>query len=267
MVEYERLDAFVQLPAAAARFASAAERLPESALDRPLPTCPGWTVRELVAHVSMIAPWYLAALDGGDRFASHPREVDDRNAGHLAIARERPLPVLVRDIREGSVELADRYDALPPDTLVPFHAGSRLLPRQVMGVALGDVLVHGYDLARAAPTAWSIATNEALTAFDAMMPLLPLWVDDGTAAEHRAAYEIRLRRGATHRVAFRDGVLVTDLGPDEPVDCHVSGDPATMLLVMYRRQSAWRAALTGKSMAWGRRPWLAFGLAHRFQAV
>ena len=43
----------------------------------------------------------------------------------------------------------------------------------------------------------------------------------------------------------------------EPVDCRVRRAPRALLLVMYGRLPAWRAALTGKVWARGRRPWLA----------
>jgi hypothetical protein len=44
----------------------------------------------------------------------------------------------------------------------------------------------------------------------------------------------------------------------------IGGSPQAILLILYRRLSPWRAALTGRVVAWGRRPWLAFSLADRF---
>ena len=57
---------------------------------------------------------------------------------------------------------------------------------------------------------------------------------------------------------FDDGTVHVASGPAESVDCHVSADPAAFLLLMYGRQGPLRPALTGKVIAWGRKPWLAF---------
>ena len=42
----------------------------------------------------------------------------------------------------------------------------------------------------------------------------------------------------------------------ESVDCHVSADPVALLLVAYGRRSQWVPILTGRLVAWGRKPWL-----------
>ena len=41
-----------------------------------------------------------------------------------------------------------------------------------------------------------------------------------------------------------------------PVDCVISADPVTFLLVVYGRMPLGRALLRGGMLAWGRRPWL-----------
>jgi hypothetical protein len=40
------------------------------------------------------------------------------------------------------------------------------------------------------------------------------------------------------------------------VDCVISADPVTYLLVVYGRMPLGRALLRGGMVAWGRRPWL-----------
>ncbi len=52
-------------------------------------------------------------------------------------------------------------------------------------------------------------------------------------------------------------------GPFVP-DTVISADPATFLLVVYKRMNPWLAILTGRLVAWGRRPWLALSFASRF---
>jgi hypothetical protein len=48
------------------------------------------------------------------------------------------------------------------------------------------------------------------------------------------------------------------------VDCRISADPVSLLEVLYGRESQWPAVLRGRLVAFGRKPWLAFGLSSRF---
>jgi len=52
-------------------------------------------------------------------------------------------------------------------------------------------------------------------------------------------------------------------GPFRP-DAVISAQPATFLLVVYKRVSQWPAILTGRLTARGPRPWLALTFASRF---
>jgi hypothetical protein len=56
-----------------------------------------------------------------------------------------------------------------------------------------------------------------------------------------------------------DGRVTTDV-PGVPVDCHVSADPVALLFVAYGRRSQWGPILTGRMLAWGRKPWLSVRL-------
>jgi hypothetical protein len=88
------------------------------------------------------------------------------------------------------------------------------------------------------------------------------WVDRDRARGQAAAYALRLRGQGTHRWAFHDGRL--EGRRRRPADVWISADPATILLVFYKRQSQWPAIARGRLLAWGRRPWLALTLAGRF---
>ena len=93
------------------------------------------------------------------------------------------------------------------------------------------------------------------------LPMLPLLVDPAATVGVRARYELRVRGGTRIGLSIRDGRLSTD-GGEGKVDCHVSADPVALLLVSYGRQSQWVPALTGRLLAWGRKPWLGLRLTH-----
>jgi uncharacterized protein (TIGR03083 family) len=260
-------DPFRRAVDAADRFANAVDALDDVDADRRVPTCPGWTIRDLVAHVSTVGGFYVEVINGHGRFGLEPREIDVINATNLARALDRSMSELADEIRAGTRSLADRLQTMRPDELVPYHAGSSLPPSQIMTLLHGDVLLHGYDLSRGTSARWRIPADEAVAAFDAFLPLSSRWVDPKAAAGHNATYEIRLWGGPTYRLAFRDGHATTDVAADERIHCHIAGDPAALLLVMFRRITAIRAAATGRSFAWGRRPWLAFTFTGRFQPI
>jgi hypothetical protein len=50
-----------------------------------------------------------------------------------------------------------------------------------------------------------------------------------------------------------------------PVDCHISAEPVTFLLMSYNRIGPTMPALSGKVRVWGRRPWLATRLGGVFK--
>jgi hypothetical protein len=57
-------------------------------------------------------------------------------------------------------------------------------------------------------------------------------------------------------LTFRDGALDVSEERQGRVDCHLSADPWSFMLVSYGRVGQWNAALRGKVVTWGRRPWL-----------
>jgi putative sterol carrier protein len=74
------------------------------------------------------------------------------------------------------------------------------------------------------------------------------------------SFEIRLRGGPSYRLEI-SGDAAT-VGPTSgPVDCVISADPVAFLNVGYGRANPLVAALTGKLVARGRKPWrgAAFG--------
>jgi hypothetical protein len=67
-----------------------------------------------------------------------------------------------------------------------------------------------------------------------------------------------------HTFAFVDGRLTMNPTDGRRPDVVVSGDAATLLLLLYRRIGHWPAIASGRLAAWGRRPWLALSFVDRF---
>lgn len=132
---------------------------------------------------------------------------------------------------------------------------------------LNETTVHGYDIARADGRKWPIGNRGAAMIVDGfLVPVLEgldprSFVDQDAAAGLRATFEVHVRGGEHHLFVFDDGELRIDR-PGSPeagsrrIDCHISANPATFLLVAWGRRSQWPAIARGQLVAWGRKPWL-----------
>jgi hypothetical protein len=127
---------------------------------------------------------------------------------------------------------------------------------------LNETIVHGYDIAHADGRRWPIDRSHAASVIDGfLIPIIQrldrrAMVDQDAAAGLRATYELHVRGGASHVWAFDDGALTIEAPSSRRIDCHLSADPADLLLVAWARKSQWSAIGRGKLVAWGRKPWL-----------
>ena len=128
--------------------------------------------------------------------------------------------------------------------------------------------MHGYDSARAARRPWPVPADWARTVFLGALPVIPHYLLAERAQGRRARYDIRLRGepGARANFTVAGGALVIEApAPGQPADCHLSADPWAFLLVLYGRSGPLTPTLSGKILAWGRRPWLALTLPALFR--
>ncbi len=76
---------------------------------------------------------------------------------------------------------------------------------------------------------------------------------------HTATYEYRLRGFESYVFRFDSGALTVDPAEPGPIDVYLSIEPVTALLLNYGRIGQVRPALSGRVLAWGRKPCLAQG--------
>ncbi|MFL6241612.1 MAG: TIGR03086 family metal-binding protein [Acidimicrobiia bacterium] len=147
----------VDLEPAARRLADLVGRVPDELLDAPTP-CPAYTLGDLVDHVSGAALAFTGAAvkDTGDVTSQAP----SGDASRLGDDWQTRIP---RDL----VALAAAWR--DPDAWTGMtKAGGVELPGEVAGlVALDEIVVHGWDVARATGQAYDCdaASLEAVQAF------------------------------------------------------------------------------------------------------
>ncbi len=225
-----------------------------------------WTAGECAAHLVTALRAATGYARGEPAPVATPAELADVNAERVADLDDRDSRPLAELLEEACVGLLGELRERRPDQPVEWYQREADLDLAAMTcVMLTELLVHGLDIARSAGRRWSIEPGDARLAISGALPLLPSYVDAQAAAGLDARYELRVRGGPRVGLRFTAGDLRLEVPSGAPVDCHVSVDPVAYLLVAYGRRGPWPAILTGKLVAWGRKPWLGMRLVALFQ--
>jgi uncharacterized protein (TIGR03083 family) len=245
------------------RFAALVTSAPDPAA--PIPDSQ-WTVRDATAHVVTVVRRCIDGPEGRGTFVPDPRDLAALNDTQIQALGDLDMAALTDRLRRDLAALAAQlrgYGTAPPT--FRFHGGEPVAADVALGILVGELVVHGWDIARAVARPWPIEPGDVELILDGVEPILPGWVDRDRAGDLTATFEIRLRGGTTRRWSFANGRLAGAATSGRP-DVTISADPVALLLVFYRRQSQWSPILRGRMAAWGRRPWLAFTLVDRFHA-
>ncbi|MFH1329134.1 MAG: maleylpyruvate isomerase family mycothiol-dependent enzyme [Actinomycetota bacterium] len=235
----------------------------------PDPTRPSvgfWSVGETAAHVASSASFFLAVARG-EKEPERLDEVAADNAAFLASDPERDLRTLAERFEAGERALLAHVDRIDGDPPLELFEGVEVPLSTLLAVELAEVIVHGFDIARASGLTWRITRAEAAPAASGMLPLLPHAVDREAAAGRRARFELRIRGGSSATLEFAGGTLRLSPPIPQAVDCRISADPMVYLLLSFGRIGPLRPMVQGKLTAWGRRPWLAASFPSLFQSV
>lgn len=117
---------------------------------RPVPATPGWSVADVVAHLAIETDRYARELEGTGDWSASPAAIAETNRRELERFTERDLDQLHGTIAENVERYAGRLREIDLDQ--PTHgldAGVVIAPRHAAGVLLGELVVHGHDIAAA----------------------------------------------------------------------------------------------------------------------
>ncbi len=223
-----------------------------------------WSVAEVAAHLAVVFE-NLSRLAARQALPPMPElsVFGDVMIDWVRAEPERDLGLLADRIEAAAAAFLGGSAVTDPDGLRPWtFAGTEVSGTTFVCHLLDEVLVHGYDIARAAGRPWRIERSHAALALDgfALVAIAQL-VGPGLVVQHRAAggrarYRLRIRGVTRVDVQIADGELTIEAPSGQRVDCHVSGDPVVFLLLLWGRRSQWGPIARGQLTAWGRRPWL-----------
>ena len=249
------------LRAAAGRTAELLRRVDDAAA--PVPGL-AWTAAETAAHMAGELRDYTLALTrhtgGYMTHANRPLESPSRmsavvNARQLTEVPERDMSRLADVLEESALAYLSAATAADESAAIPTANGLVLSPSTMTSLLLGEQVVHGLDIARAARTGWEIDPADALKIIPGVLTVAPEYLRR-SAGGVRVSFELRIRGANHYRMAVDNGTaVVTGAGPK--ADCVITADPVAFLLIGYGRVSAWAPILRGKLRAGGRKPWKA----------
>jgi uncharacterized protein (TIGR03083 family) len=200
--------------------------------------------------------------------ADFPTRLAATNAATIAMVDHTDAGQLAELITVGAQRFLDLTAAADPqmECATPWYGPGRTRTVDCLtALALGELTVHGYDIATGTGQPWPISPEHATLILGTVCPeMSPLVVRPEAGRRAPVTYEVRLRGdGPRYVIRVADGTAEVRTAGG-PVDCVISADPVTYLLVVYGRMRLGRALMRGGILAWGRRPWLALRFKNLF---
>lgn len=213
-----------------------------------------WTVRDLTAHLVSLPGLYEELNRAPEPFET-PASWPDYSRGVRAHLDDVDATSLADRLQPETERL---LEILGDDGEKPWTLYVETTAAKVGAGYLGELLMHGQDLAALTGASVDLTTEQGHAIVAAMMTLAPAFVDPDAARRCPGVYHLRFRAGDrvqdfTYWVAA--GRLSVAEGRPDRADARLVADPAAFALVAMGRMSQARAGLTGRIMGYGRKPW------------
>jgi uncharacterized protein (TIGR03083 family) len=260
----EMLDASrAALGAATARLADLIRPLPD--LEQHIPDSE-WTARQAVAHLINGLDLYSEIATGTPSpiAGSTPAAYAEEALRRIADVAETDPAKLAYLLDDASERFRSSVTGQAGDTVVTWHAGIELELTTLAGLMLGEVVLHGYDIAVATRRPWPLIPEEVGLVLDTYGPLMGLTVDAHRTEGLTVAIGVELRGLASFIIRFDDGRFSVAPPESGPLDSTLAADPTAFLLVTSGRMARWPAFALGLYQAGGSRPELAVGFKDLF---
>jgi uncharacterized protein (TIGR03083 family) len=225
-----------------------------------------WNVGDVAAHVAALLEDYRGIAEGGAPLgapATQRQRIVD--AGLVRVSERRP-PVLADRIGDDIGTLARVVASSRSEQKMNWYAGTAVTPALLGAVVLGEVLVHGWDIATAShgdTTLDPAASHMGVVAAAAVCDLL-LSPKGKTVTSD---IEFRIRGYESIGLRIGDGHVRIVQEPMRRPDLWFAGAPGPFLLWTYLRTGTLGPFVKRSIHVGGRRPWRALAVAKWFETV
>jgi uncharacterized protein (TIGR03083 family) len=188
-----------------------------------------WTARDVLAHLVTVGHRYTSV----PRLADDPRGVDLINAEELAELADQEMPELLEAYAAAFEGYRALWLSMGPEHMWPFHGGGRLPTVAVRTNWLGEMLLHGYDVAAAAGMAWRVDEVSAADLLDFLRLIVPVYGHPG----ERLSVGLRPDGAPAWTIAVGPSEVSVVDGVDG-ADAVLAGPDWSLALVLYQRLRA-----------------------------
>jgi uncharacterized protein (TIGR03083 family) len=222
-----------------------------------------WTLGELAAHLAARTGRLAGFLAGSVTAQGEVSDIGPENQADVRERREAAFADLVAELRTNVDTFVGTTRGRLGSDPFPWYSGITLDVSTASGLLLAEVVVHGFDAARTLDRPWPIGAEDARTIVRAAVALAPWYVDAERTRDDRTTFRVALKGGPAFRIRLEDGTASVEVA-DGPADCTIHTDPATFALLVYGRIGRAHAAVRGRVVVTGRRPWLALRFERSF---
>jgi hypothetical protein len=222
-----------------------------------------WTVQQVIAHMLSVAHRYQAVAEGRDfRRATHARELDEINRTELD-ALMAPIPELADQLNDLAPVMDAFFDTGSNDRVYEAHCGAFLDGIAAQTNWLGELILHGRDVARAIGAPWEIEEGDMLLIARGLMQYGegPGYLRAGLPAGTDACFALKLPGARPYVIHLHDGAAeMRERRPDDRPDAVLRMPASTLCDMIYQRIGPVTAVRRGLMIVGGRRPWKALKL-------
>lgn len=218
-----------------------------------------WTVAELSQHIACLPKLYtdLNTLADGFETPNDWAKLSRDARAHITETKATALATLIETQTEALLTELGHFPDEPR-----WVWGRKTTAATVASGYLGELIVHGMDLGRLTKVKVTLNKEQALAIIDNQMALAPAFTDPEKLRKCEGIFHVKIRGGRDFTFLVGDGELRVNHGKPNRADAHMAADPVTWVLVGLGRMNQFKAGLTGKVLAYGRKPWLLLALGN-----
>ncbi len=242
------------------------DRLIREADPQARPAGSDWTVQQYAAHVLSVALHYREIIHGREYLrAATTGEVHLNNQAEME-ALIAPVPELADQLQAVEAEMDGYFDAHTDDRpVIPFHGGVMVSGITGQTNWLGELVMHGQDIARAMKAPYKIDERDMLLVARGMMEYGHGFLRADTSPDTDICVALKVPDARPFVIRIQGGVAAFRARtPADRPDAVLRVPASTLTEMLYERIGPFTAVRRGLFVVGGRRPWVALKLQSYF---